>query len=516
MQDCSDMVLFFNNSIQDLLNQYLPTYTVKRHSTDKPWVNDEFRRFVRIRQYAFRHGDLDKYKFYRNKVQRCAKSLRKKYYENKVADLRRADPRNWWSRVKNITGMSSAGNGALTGLANKTYDGDMDKLANEINKFFHTVSRDLLPLKSEILETIPIEQSNVPPIIIDQEQVERRLLSTSVFKSPGPDGIPNWILHDLAPFISKPVTAIFNASIADGVVPDVWKQSNVVPVPKSNPPRTIEDDLRPISLTPTLAKHLEWFVGQELLSVVSDKLDAQQFGALKGRSTTHALVDIVHNWNAALDAGSSVRAVFVDYAKAFDHVDHSILLCKLISMGVPAFIIKWIYSFLDKRQQRVKIGNIFSNWLRLNGGMPQGTWLGPLTFVILIDGLRLDCLLHKFVDDTTASEILKKNQSSNMVNIVQQLIRWSESNNMNINSKKTKKLSWEHWTRTHHPCYWWMNRASSAYHHSSCWVWSSHPLWNGTTMLQRSAQRQHQGCISWNSSDVRASTRRTLWAFIQQ
>ena len=143
------------------------------------------------------------------------------------------------------------------------------------------------------------------------------------------------------------------------MVPDVGKQSNVVPVPKSNPPRTIEDDLRPISLTPTLAKHLEWFVGQELLSFVSDKLDAQQFGALNGRSTTHALVDIVHNWNAALDAGSSVRAVFVDYAKAFDHVDHSILLCKLISMGVPAFIIKWIYSFLDKRQQRVKIGNIY-------------------------------------------------------------------------------------------------------------------------------------------------------------
>ena len=115
---------------------------------------------------------------------------------------------------------------------------------------------------------------------------------------------------------------------------------------------------------------------------MSDKLDKQQFGALKGRSTTHALIDIVHKWNAALDDGSSVRAVFVDYAKAFDHVDHSILLAKLISLGVPAYIIKWMYSFLDKRQQRVKIGNIFLSWL-LNGGMAQGTWLGPLTFVIL-------------------------------------------------------------------------------------------------------------------------------------
>ena len=157
---------------------------------------------------------------------------------------------------------------------------------------------------------------------------------------------------------------------------------------------------------------------QQLLSCVSDKLDKQQFGALKGRSTTHALIDIVHKWNAAPDDGSSVHAVFVDYLKAFDHVDHSILLAKLISLGVPAYIIKWMYSFLDKRQQRVKIGNIFSSWLLLNVGMAQGTWLGPLTFVILIDGLRLGCLVHKSVDDTTASEILKRNQISNMVNII--------------------------------------------------------------------------------------------------
>ena len=279
MQDCTDMLLFFNNSIHGLLDQFLPTYTVKRHSTDKPWINDTFRRLIRVRQYAFRQGNLEKYKSCRNKVQRCAKLLRKKYYESKVADLRRADPRNWWSRVKNITGMSSLSSGALNGLANEKYNGDVEMLANEVNKFFHSVSSDLQPLNHDIFEMIPPDQSDVAPIACEVEQVERRLMSTCVSKSPGPDGIPNWILHDLAPFISKPITAIFNASIVDGIFPDVWKQSNVVPIPKSNPSRTIEDDLRPISLTPTLAKHLEWFVGQQLLSCMSDKLDKQQFGA---------------------------------------------------------------------------------------------------------------------------------------------------------------------------------------------------------------------------------------------
>ena len=335
MQDCHSMLTFFNNTITDMLDQHLPLYTVKRHSIDKPWVNDTFRRLIGCRQYTFRHGNLDAYRSYRNKVQRSSKvlrDLRRKYYEHRLADLRCANPRNWWMQVKAITGFSVSSNGALAGLANDRCGGDMEKLANEVNIFFQKVFSDLHPMSEEILKTIPLEQSEETPIVIRQEEVERRLLSTKVFKSPGPDGIPNWILHDLAPYISRPVTAIFNASISEGgVVPVAWKQSNVVPVPKSNPPKTIEDDLRPISLMPTLAKHLEWFIGQQLLSTVAGKLDTKQFGALKGRSTTHTLVDILHNWNAALDSGSSIRAVFVDYAKEFDHVDHSILITRLIT-----------------------------------------------------------------------------------------------------------------------------------------------------------------------------------------
>ena len=115
-------------------------------------------------------------------------------------------------------------------------------------------------------------------------------------------------------------------------------------------------------------------------------------------------------------------------------------MTKLISLGIPAYIIRWIYSFLAERQQRVKIEDVFSEWVTLKGGMPQGTRLGPLTFVILIDGLRLDCLVHKFIDDTTASEILGRQQSSNMMNITRQLMDWTKSNNMIINSKKTKEI----------------------------------------------------------------------------
>jgi hypothetical protein len=111
-------------------------------------------------------------------------------------------------------------------------------------------------------------------------------------------------------------------SVVGWLVPDIWKKANVILIPKSNPPKSIHDDLRPISLTATLSKLLESLIGRRLLPKIIVNLDSNQFGALRGRSTTHALTAITHMWHQALDDYESVRALFVDYSKAFDHVDH--------------------------------------------------------------------------------------------------------------------------------------------------------------------------------------------------
>ena len=111
--------------------------------------------------------------------------------------------------------------------------------------------------------------------------------------------------------------------------PSIWKQANVTPVPKISVPVDITKDLRPTSLTCTISKVLESFVGQWIISDFEGKLDSRQYDALRGRSTTHELIDILHHWREALDKDCTVRAVFIDYAKAFDHVDHSIIIQKL-------------------------------------------------------------------------------------------------------------------------------------------------------------------------------------------
>jgi len=107
-----------------------------------------------------------------------------------------------------------------------------------------------------------------------------------------------------------------------------------------------EADLRPISLTATLGKVLESFVRAWILERVGSTLDDRQYGALKQRSTTHALVDMLHHWHAAVDNGQSVRTVFVDFAKAFDHVDHNVLVSKLVALDLPDVIVRWICAFL--------------------------------------------------------------------------------------------------------------------------------------------------------------------------
>jgi len=133
--------------------------------------------------------------------------------------------------------------------------------------------------------------------------------------------------------------------------------------------------------------------------------------------------------------------LFVDFKKAFDLVNHNLLLHKLIDRKVPHCLIKWFFSYLDQRSQRVHAGNSHSTWQLLNGAMPQGSWLGPLTFLVLIDDLNINCLLHKYVDDTTLTELLLNNwEPSNMQSYLQQLLNWTDSNNMVVNFDKTKEM----------------------------------------------------------------------------
>jgi len=436
MTSVEQMTEHFYSTVTALIDKYLPERVAIRHTSNKPWVTEEFCRLIRQRQHAWISGDSPKYKQIRNRVNRLSCKLRRLFCEKRIHGLRRCNAANWWRETKRLTGQARKSD--LKGLADAESDGDDTLLSDIINISLQRVSADLQPLTENIFatcENVPVQYTIFP------EEVFEKLSRINQRKAPGPDGIPNWILKEFAFTLSEPICCMLNTSVQQGTVPAIWKSANVIPVPKIKPARRIESDLRPISLTPTLSKVLESFVGQWMLETVTEQFDHKQFGGLKGRSTVHALVDILQLWHTALDDQQSVRVVFVDYAKAFDHVDHSTVLRKMVAMQIPAFIIQWMFSFLQNRRQRVKLGNHFSQWLTLNGGMPQGTWLGLYIFLLLINDLTTAAArLHKYVDDVTMSETLTRNQPSNMQLTLNQLLEWSTMNLMNINSMKTKEM----------------------------------------------------------------------------
>jgi len=245
------------------------------------------------------------------------------------------------------------------------------------------VAEDLEPIISDLLPTLTLDYCS--DYTIDVHQVTKRLLNINVYKATGPDFLPNWILRDLAKLIAEPLTAVFKASVREGTVPDIWKSAIVIPAPEVHPPKTISSDLRPISLLPVLGKILESFVADWLCDFLAPTLDPNQFSSLKGRSTAHALVSVLHSWCSTLDQGGSVRALFVDFTKAFDRVDHNIILTKLKDRGIPHCLVKWFHSYLRLRRQTVRIDNQYSDWLYKTAGMPQGSPLGLLSFFLLID-----------------------------------------------------------------------------------------------------------------------------------
>ena len=166
----------------------------------------------------------------------------------------------------------------------------------------------------------------------------------------------------------------------------VWRKATVIPVPKKSSPES-PGDLRPISLSPTFSKVLEQFIVPLIMADISLALDLRQFGNIKGASTAHYLIHLIHSLLTDLEqAGKLFSMVLIDFRKGFDLVNHTILIKNTLEIGLRAEYTKWVSSFLSNRQQRrVKMHDgSLSEWNNISCGAPQGTLLGPVAFLGLV------------------------------------------------------------------------------------------------------------------------------------
>ena len=282
-------------------------------------------------------------------------------------------------------------------------------------------------------------------LLCSEDEIHTLLSSLDVSKANGPDGISARMLHSTALAITPSVTKLVNLSISCGRPPSQWKMSSVVPIPKIS--RAVDvKHFRPISLLPILSKVLE----RHISFLIYDHLERTcplnncQWGFQPGKSTVSALLCASHDWFVSLERRLDVGAIFFDLRKAFDTVPHSLLLSKLVKIGLDPFIVTWIHNYLAERRQSVVLHGVSSLPADVISGVPQGSVLGPLLFLIFIDDIAAVQLsdgsrLVLFADDILLYHPIScSDDYLCLQSDIDSIGAWVTSNGMSLNYSKCK------------------------------------------------------------------------------
>lgn len=430
---------------------------ISRARLEKPWFDDDLKRLCDMKhdlfkRYKANEVSFDDYNYFKNQFSSLIKRTRQNYFRDKF-ERSKSDIRATWRNINNVMGCKRRSGIDRLVHDNITYENDSD-ISRIFNKYFASVAGDLrrnIPdcnvspvsfMKNRVVEDMSFNFATVSEV--------NNIISSLKNKSCRLNSIPVYVFKSVSDFISPVICDLFNESVQQGTFPDVLKTAECIPIFKKGC-ITAVSNYRPISLLPNLSKIMEKLMRSRLVNFFEqfNILSEQQFGFRTGRDTSDAILEFLDYAYSALDSRNHLVAICIDMSRAFDTLDHSILLSKLEHVGVRGVVRDWLRSFLSNRKQFVTVNNASSTLEPMSTGVPQGSVLGPLLFLLYIDDMAESAERLKFVhfaDDTTVFS-----SGSDMLSLVGSVNRefmkvdeWLIANKLSLNLAKTTFMIFTH------------------------------------------------------------------------
>ena len=466
-----DITTKFLNDVNAVINKHAPLRKItKKEYKDKckPWLTNSIKNLVRFRDKLFKNMKNEtvqekknelksEIKIYKSRIKHMIRASKKAYYDN-FFQKNSTNTRNLWKGINNIISCKplKAPINCIEVKINKTIKCVTDKkeITEKFNNFFSDTAENILKnqkFRGNKHYTHYMQKFNQSFKInlTTKDEVETIINNFNTSKSVGPNSVLPGILNKVSGILSEPISKICNISFQTGIFPDPLKLSKIIPIHKKGSKLEVEN-YRPISLLSNINKILEKLMHFRLQVYLEkhEMIYKLQFGFREKHSTNHAILSIIEKIQNAMENDQLAIGIFIDLQKAFDTVNHEILLDKLKYYGVKGTSNDWFKSYLSNRKQFTCVDGVNSTVRNVLHGVPQGSVLGPLLFLLYVNDLN-QCIKNSsvfhFADDTNLMyvperKLRNKNLVRRLNTDLKSLNNWLLSNKISLNTNKTELI----------------------------------------------------------------------------